>query len=111
MCSLLCVVMLCVGFLIIILKFYIIIVRWADLSDFLLIFVGKCVFHVSRRISFIVHFSFGKTITPQNGSVDFPLERDFHFRNNIMEIRSRILTKRVTFNNCKFLEIVEEFCV
>ena len=63
----------------------IIIVRWADLSEFFfsLIFVCKMCVFVSRQMK-IVTFHL-KNDYSQNGFVDFPLERDT-FRNKIMEI-------------------------
>ena len=70
----------------------IIIVRWADLSDFLFIFVGKMCVFVSRPMK-IVTFLWKNGYSPKR-VVDFPLERDT-FRNKIMEI-VQILTKKVT---------------
>ena len=62
----------------------IIIVRWADLSDFYsLIFVGKMCVFVSRPMK-IVTFPLKNDYTPKR-VVDFPRERDT-FRNKIMEI-------------------------
>ena len=62
----------------------IIIVRWADLSDFFsLIFVSKMCVFVSRPMN-IFTFLRKNDYTPKR-VVDFPLERDT-FRNKIMEI-------------------------
>ena len=62
----------------------IIIVRWADLSDFFsFIFVGKKCIFVSRPMK-IVTFLRKNDYTPKR-VVDFPWERDT-FRNKIMEI-------------------------
>ena len=63
----------------------IIIVRWADLSDFVcsFIFVGKMCVFVSRPMK-IVTFLRKNDYLPKR-VVDFPLERDT-FRNKIMEI-------------------------
>ena len=62
----------------------IIIVRWADLSDFFsLIFVGKMCVFVSRPMK-IVTFHRKNDYTPKR-VVDFHRERDT-FRNKIMEI-------------------------
>ena len=62
----------------------IIIVRWADLSDFFsLIFVGKMCVFVSRPMK-IVTFLLKNDYTPKR-VVDFPLERDT-LRNKLMEI-------------------------
>ena len=58
----------------------IIIVGGADLSEFFsLIFVSKMCVFVSLSLFF------GKSVTPQDGFVDFPQERNT-FRNTIMEI-------------------------
>ena len=62
-----------------------IIVRGADLSEFVaLIFVGKMCVFVSRPMK-IVTFPRKKPLTLQKRVVDFPRERDT-FRNKIMEI-------------------------
>ena len=62
----------------------IIIVRWADLSDFFsFIFVGKMRVFVSRPMK-IVTFLRKDDYSPKR-VVDFPRERDT-FRNKIMEI-------------------------
>ena len=62
----------------------IIIVRWADLSDFFsFIFVGKMCVFVSRPMK-MVTFLRKNDYLPKR-VVDFPLERDT-FRNKIMEI-------------------------
>ena len=72
----------------------IIIVRWADLSDFFsLIFVGKMCVFVSRPMK-IVTFLRKNDYTPKR-VVDFPLERDT-FRNKIMEIVEDFDEKKVT---------------
>ena len=61
----------------------IIIVRSADLSDFVsLIFVGKMCVFVSHPMKIVTFF--GKRLLPKR-VVDFPWERDT-FRNKIMEI-------------------------
>ena len=60
-----------------------IIVRWADFSDFSLIFVGKMCVFVSRPIK-IATFLRKNDYSPKR-VVDFPRERDT-FRNKIMEI-------------------------
>ena len=63
----------------------IIIVRWADLSEFFfsLIFVGKMCVFVSRPMKIVTFLL--KNDYPPKRVVDFPLERDT-FRNKIMEI-------------------------
>ena len=62
----------------------IIIVRWADLSDFFsLIFVGKMCIFVSRPMKIVTFLR--KNDYPPKRVVDFPRERDT-FRNKIMEI-------------------------
>ena len=62
----------------------IIIVRWADLSDFFsFIFVGKMCVFVSRPMKIVTFLR--KNDYPPKRVVDFPLERDT-FRNKIMEI-------------------------
>ena len=62
----------------------IIIVRWADLSDFFsLIFVGKMCVFVSRPMKIVTFLR--KNDYPPKRVVDFPRERDT-FRNKIMEI-------------------------
>ena len=62
----------------------IIIVRWADLSDFFsFIFVGKMCVVVSRPMKIATFL--GKNDYPPKRVVDFPRERDT-FRNKIMEI-------------------------
>ena len=62
----------------------IIIVRWADLSDFFRSFsLVKCVFFVSRPMN-IATFPLKHDYPPKT-VVDFPKERDT-FRNKIMEI-------------------------
>ena len=73
----------------------IIIVRWADLSDFFsFIFVGKMCVFVSRPMK-IVTFLRKNGYLPKR-VVDFPRERDT-FRNNIMEIVEDFEEKR--YNN------------
>ena len=70
----------------------IIIVRWADLSDFFRWFSSvKCVFlfHVQWKLSLF----FGKTITPQNGLLIF-LWKDTHSETKSSK-SSRILTKKL----------------
>ena len=62
----------------------IIIVRWADLSDFFpFIFVGKMCVFVSRPMKIATFLM--KNDYPPKRVVDFPRERDT-FRNKIMEI-------------------------
>ena len=77
----------------------IIIVRWADLSDFFsLIFVGKMCVFVSRPMK-IVTFLRKNDYTPKR-VVDFPRERDT-FRNKIMEIVEDFDEKSYNNNNGK----------
>ena len=61
----------------------IIIVRWADLTDFSSIFVGKMCVFVSRAMKIVTFLR--KNAHHPKRVVDFPLERDT-FRNKIMEI-------------------------
>ena len=71
----------------------IIIVRWADLSDFFsFIFVGKMCVFVSRPMKIVTFLR--KNDYPPKRVVDFPRERDT-FRKKSW-ISSRILTKKVT---------------
>ena len=72
----------------------IIIVRWADLSDFFsFIFVGKMCVFVSRPMKSVT-FLRKNDYTPKR-VVDFPRERDT-FRNTIMEIVKDFVEKNTT---------------
>ena len=70
----------------------IIIVRWADLSDFFsLIFVGKMCVYVSRPMNIVTFLR--KTITTQNGLLIF-LWKETHSETKSLK-SSRILTKKI----------------
>ena len=76
----------------------IIIVRWADLSEFFsFIFVGKMCVFVSRPMKIVTFLR--KNVYPPKRVVDFPLERDT-IRNKIMEIVEDFDEKSYN-NNCK----------
>ena len=82
----------------------VIIVRWADLSDFFVDFRRKNVYFCFTSNE-NCHFSSEKTITPQSGLLIF-LWKETHYE-KIMK-SSRILTKEVTTTTVN-LEIVEDF--